>query len=219
MPSLCESCEHVRVIRTARSTFLLCQLSGTNPAFPKYPPQPVVRCDGYRLTGEGEPVNHSPPLPPPAVDVRLRPVEPGDLTRMFEIQLDPEANRMAVTNPRSAEVFDAHWAASLADPHVSARAILLGEEVVGIVSCFPREGQDHVGYWIDRAHWGKGIASRALQLLLSEVTKRPLTATAATSNAASLRILQKCGFVVVKVHHSPATDRYPACELAVLELQ
>ena len=26
----------------------MCQLSTTDPAYPKYPPQPVVRCDGYR---------------------------------------------------------------------------------------------------------------------------------------------------------------------------
>ena len=71
----------------------------------------------------------------------------------------------------------------------------------------------------DRAHWGMGIASRALHLLLGEVTKRPLVATAATSNGASLRVLQKCGFVVERVQLSPATDRYPECEEAVLVLR
>jgi hypothetical protein len=30
------------------SRFLLCQLSVTNPVYPKYPPQPIVRCEGYR---------------------------------------------------------------------------------------------------------------------------------------------------------------------------
>jgi hypothetical protein len=29
------------------SRFLLCRLSQANPAFPKYPPQPVVRCAGH----------------------------------------------------------------------------------------------------------------------------------------------------------------------------
>ncbi len=48
MRSLCETCEKVREIRTARSVFLLCELSFTNAAYPKYPPQPVVRCDGCR---------------------------------------------------------------------------------------------------------------------------------------------------------------------------
>jgi hypothetical protein len=46
--SLCETCRSGREVRTARSRFLLCELSLTNAAYPKYPPQPVVRCDGYR---------------------------------------------------------------------------------------------------------------------------------------------------------------------------
>jgi hypothetical protein len=45
--SLCETCCWVREVATARSRFLLCELSKTNAAYPKYPPQPVVRCDGY----------------------------------------------------------------------------------------------------------------------------------------------------------------------------
>ena len=128
--------------------------------------------------------------------VWLRPVQPGDLPRMYDMQLDPESNRMAVTIPRTGEAFDSHWAKALADPGNTTRAVLVGEAMVGYISCFPMDGQDHVGYWIDRAYWGMGIASRALHLLLREVTKRPLVATAATSNGASLRVLQKCGFVV-----------------------
>jgi hypothetical protein len=52
--SLCETCENVRVIRTARSRFLLCELSFTTAAYPKYPPQPVVRCDGHRPTNDAD---------------------------------------------------------------------------------------------------------------------------------------------------------------------
>ncbi len=39
---------------------MLCELSFTNVAYPKYPPQPVVRCDGYRPgndAAEGEPTD------------------------------------------------------------------------------------------------------------------------------------------------------------------
>lgn len=151
--------------------------------------------------------------------VRLRPVEADDLPRMFDLQLDPDSNRVAVTIPRSREAFDAHWGKALGDPANTTRAILFDGEMVGYISCFPMDGEDHVGYWIDRAHWGMGIASRALHLLLGEVTKRPLVATAATSNGASVRVLQKCGFVVEQVRHSPATDRYPECEEAVLVLR
>jgi RimJ/RimL family protein N-acetyltransferase len=151
--------------------------------------------------------------------VRLRPLETGDLPRMYEMQLDPESNRMAVTIPRTGPVFDAHWAKTLDDPGNTTRAVLFSGALVGYISCFPMDGQYHVGYWIDRAHWGSGIASRALHLLLREVTKRPLVAAAATSNGASIRVLQKCGFVVERVRISPSSDRYPECEEAVLVLQ
>jgi hypothetical protein len=46
--SLCEICAWMREVTTPKgSRFLLCQLSKTDPAYPKYPRQPVVRCDGY----------------------------------------------------------------------------------------------------------------------------------------------------------------------------
>ena len=151
--------------------------------------------------------------------VSVRPVEPGDLPRMYEMQLDPESNRMAVTIPRTREAFDTHWAKVLGDPGNTTRAVLLDGQVVGSISCFPADGQDHVGYWIDRAYWGKGIACRALELLLREVAKRPLVATVATGNGASLRVLQKCGFAVEHGRLSPASERYPECEEAVLVLR
>jgi RimJ/RimL family protein N-acetyltransferase len=154
-----------------------------------------------------------------AEGVQLRPLQPGDLPRLYEMQLDPESNRMAVTIARTKEAFDAHWAQALGDPANTARAVLLDGRMVGYVSCFPMDGEDHVGYWIDRACWGRGIASRALHLLLEEVAKRPLVATAATGNGASLRVLPKCGFVVDQVRFSPASERYPACEEAVLVLR
>ena len=47
--SLCETCTWMREVITPKgSRFLLCQLSQTDPDYPKYPAQPVVRCDGYR---------------------------------------------------------------------------------------------------------------------------------------------------------------------------
>lgn len=150
--------------------------------------------------------------------IRLRSVERDDLPQMYEMQLDPESNRLAGTIPRSAEAFEAHWINVLRDPSVTAKAILLGEVLVGTVSCFWRDGQANVGYWVSREHWGKGIASRALELLLLEVATRPLYASAATNNIASLRVLQKCGFVIEHVQRSPATDRFSEREVAFLVL-
>jgi hypothetical protein len=45
---LCGDCVHARVIKSDRSsTFLLCQLSFTDPRFAKYPRLPVLICSGY----------------------------------------------------------------------------------------------------------------------------------------------------------------------------
>lgn len=49
MTSLCENCSWMREVKTAKgSRFLLCRLSHQEPTFPKYPPQPVVKCLGFR---------------------------------------------------------------------------------------------------------------------------------------------------------------------------
>jgi len=38
----------VKIVTSQRgSIFLLCLLSAKDPRFPKYPPQPVVSCEGF----------------------------------------------------------------------------------------------------------------------------------------------------------------------------
>ena len=46
--SICEICSHMTEVTSGTgSRFLLCQLSQTDRRFPKYPPQPVIRCEGF----------------------------------------------------------------------------------------------------------------------------------------------------------------------------
>ena len=154
--------------------------------------------------------------------ISLRRITAADLPTLFLQQLDPESNSMAGTKPFTEEVYYARWERIFADPNVEPRAIIEGDPIdgviVGTISCFQRDGQDLVGYWIDRPHWGRGIASRALALLLNEVTRRPLHATAVSANAASHRILQRCGFRQTGTHAEPATDRFLAGEVATFVL-
>jgi RimJ/RimL family protein N-acetyltransferase len=51
-----------------------------------------------------------------------------------------------------------------------------------------------VGYWIGRDFWGKGIATQALSLFLTEKKTRPLYAHVVKENIGSRRVLEKCGF-------------------------
>jgi hypothetical protein len=46
---LCAVCENVRVTGNRRgSRFYLCALSEHDARFPRYPPLPVLECDGFR---------------------------------------------------------------------------------------------------------------------------------------------------------------------------
>ncbi|HVU05044.1 MAG TPA: hypothetical protein VHE30_25015 [Polyangiaceae bacterium] len=45
---LCAECRHSRRVDSAKgSTFWLCELSRTDSRFRKYPPLPVVACNGF----------------------------------------------------------------------------------------------------------------------------------------------------------------------------
>jgi hypothetical protein len=46
-PGLCGHCRHGRAVPGAHSTFWLCELSRTDPAYPRYPRLPVLRCRGF----------------------------------------------------------------------------------------------------------------------------------------------------------------------------
>jgi RimJ/RimL family protein N-acetyltransferase len=132
-----------------------------------------------------------------ALPVHLREVRAGDLPIHFAQQCDPDSNALAAVPARDRRAFDAHWAKLLADPDVVLRTVVADGEVAGSALSFVRDGRRQVGYWIRREHWGRGIATAALGLLLVAVAERPLHATVAAHNAASLRVLEKCGFAVV----------------------
>ena len=100
-----------------------------------------------------------------------------------------------------------HWTtAILGEETAIAKTVLVNGRVAGNILCFERDGMREVGYWIGREFWGKGVATRALAALLSEVRVRPLFAGVARHNVASLRVLEKCGFVVVDESPDPGED-------------
>ena len=133
------------------------------------------------------------------MNLNLRPVATDDLPLFFVFQRDPGASRMAAfgtANPDDREAFDAHWAYVLAEPLNVTRTVVCDGKVAGHVSSFLLFGEREVSYWIDRARWGRGIATAALRRFMAEQAERPLHARAAKDNAASIRVLLKCGFVV-----------------------
>lgn len=143
---------------------------------------------------------------------------PEDLSALFRMGSDPVSNELAGTKARTREAFEARWAEIWRDPGVIARTILADGALVGSVNQFVQEGRNSLGYWIDREHWGRGIATRAVGLMLAETATRPLYATASAANDASLRVLARHGFVVLERRQSPETERYLARETVTLVL-
>ncbi|MFJ4695624.1 GNAT family N-acetyltransferase [Streptomyces sp. NPDC088766] len=132
------------------------------------------------------------------MQIALRPVHDSDLPVFYRQTNDPESLRMAAftpEDPADRDAFDARWRRIRASGDV-VRAILADGDVVGSVAVYGEPGEREVTYWVDRSHWGRGIATAALRALLAEVPERPLYARAADDNAGSRRVLEKCGFRV-----------------------
>ncbi|WDV50769.1 GNAT family N-acetyltransferase [Streptomyces coeruleorubidus] len=155
------------------------------------------------------------------MNVELRQVHDSDLPVFFRQMNDPEALHMAAfapKDPADRDAFDAHWARIRSSADV-VRTVLADGDVVGSAAVYGVPGEREVTYWVDRAYWGKGIATAALRALLTEVPERPLYARAASDNAGSLRVLDKCGFRAVATASGYANARGAEIEETVLILE
>jgi RimJ/RimL family protein N-acetyltransferase len=156
-------------------------------------------------------------------DVRLRDVIEADLAVFFAQQLDPVANRMAAftaKNPADRAAFSAKWAKILSDA-TGAKTILCEGHVAGNVLCFvaPWSGRREVSYWLGSEYWGRGVATKALTEFLGQFAERPLQARAAVDNLASIRVLEKCGFVLCGRDRGFANGRGEEIEEVIMELR
>ncbi|MEO7112101.1 MAG: GNAT family N-acetyltransferase [Polyangiaceae bacterium] len=131
--------------------------------------------------------------------VSLRDVIPADIAVFFVQEQDPAAREViAFTSKRPTErrAYDARWVGLLADKTVNVKTVLFGDDVIGYVAAFERlVDQREVAYWIGREFWGRNLATQALTLFLEQLTERPLYARCAMHHGASIRVLEKCGFV------------------------
>ena len=72
--------------------------------------------------------------------------------------------------------------------------------LVGIVSIEPDPAASgpHLGYWLGRPHWGRGLMREAAQAMIDAyfgyAGGRELTSDVLVENAASRRVLESCGF-------------------------
>ena len=154
-------------------------------------------------------------------DVTLRMVRAEDLPVFFRHQNDDDAVRQAaftVPDPTDRSAFDRRWERLLADAGVTVRTILFDGDVAGHVASFTMEGDREITYWTGREFWGRGLATRALARFLEIEATRPLHARAAADNAASQRVLEKCGFRLTGSERNYAAARETEIEECLYRL-
>jgi RimJ/RimL family protein N-acetyltransferase len=152
-----------------------------------------------------------------ASKVLLWDVQEKDLSIFFEHQLDADAIEMAAFPARDREAHMAHWAKILADETVVTKTIVIDGEVAGNIVSWVKGDRRVIGYWVGKAHWGKGVATEAVKKFVAQISERPLYAFVATRNVGSIRVLQKCGFTIrSQLAPSPSDD---GVEEVLMELE
>jgi RimJ/RimL family protein N-acetyltransferase len=133
------------------------------------------------------------------VAVLLRQAVEADLPVLYEYQREPLAVAMAAFPARERDAFMAHWRTNvLGDPSTLTRVMVVDGQVVGYLLTWNGDGRRLLGYWVGERFWGRGIASQALALFVAEhELRRPLCAFVVLHNLASMRVLEKNGFVRV----------------------
>jgi RimJ/RimL family protein N-acetyltransferase len=137
-------------------------------------------------------------------DMKLRKFTSSDAPRIAALVGDYEVSRWTSNIPHP---YDAHNAIAWmefteSDVTRHPHAVEVDGEVVACVSYWPYESDGtEVGYWVGKEYWGKGIATQALQLLLameSFPNTERIVAKVMDGNFGSVRVLEKCGFSIVK---------------------
>ncbi len=146
----------------------------------------------------------------------LRDWTPGDAGSLARHANNPKiaaTMRDAFPSPYTPE--DAHQFISMATgptPNFFL-AIEVRGEAIGGIGIHPlddvKRRSAEIGYWLSESFWGKGIVTDAVRSLVPVAFKKydivRLQAGIFSNNPASMRVLEKCGFIREAVHRNAIT--------------
>jgi len=136
--------------------------------------------------------------------MQLRKFQAKDAGRVAELVGNYEVSKWTSSIPYPYSIEDAAaWIQSTAsDTFRHPYAVVTNNELVACVSYWPDEtGGIEVGYWVGQEYWGKGVATQALQALLSAdffPEDDRVVARIMEGNIGSERVLEKCGFKLIE---------------------
>jgi RimJ/RimL family protein N-acetyltransferase len=106
-------------------------------------------------------------------------------------------------HPYTENDAEAWLALARAQPDWLNWAIVVDDAAVGCVGLEPltdvHAGTTHIGYWLGEPYWGRGIMTAAVQAIaghaFSPLGFKRIETPVFAWNPASMRVLEKCGFV------------------------
>ncbi len=138
----------------------------------------------------------------------IRPVTPDDFARLYEIRSLPEVARWLSAWPPSYDVFADEWSGpGRMDTTLALErdGSVVGDVFLRVADAWSqrevleaaRRSQGDIGWLVDPAHAGQGLATEAareiLRICFEELGLRRVTAAAFAGNDASVRVMEKIG--------------------------
>lgn len=144
-----------------------------------------------------------------SMNIALREIQRADAQEIALLLKDGRVALGTTTIPSGYGLHDAdRWIESLATSVANRIDHAIAAEgsgkLIGVISCSTLDmdtAPGNVAYWVGQDYWGRGVATRALALLLLDPAVRQrhavLEGRHLESNPASGRVLEKNGFQVV----------------------
>ena len=160
----------------------------------------------------------------------LRCMEPKDIEPFVRALNDWEVQQWLAQPPfpyasKDGETYLAIMRANHATRHptVFVMADKSTDEALGVVS-IDRDGSDTgvLGYWLARAHWGRGYMKEAAVALVRHARNHPelrrITSVTDPENARSQSVLRACGLTDLGLHDRATPSRRGLMQLRRFEL-
>ncbi|KAL2463895.1 Acyl-CoA N-acyltransferase (NAT) superfamily protein [Forsythia ovata] len=138
-----------------------------------------------------------------SLEITLRPIELSDVDDFMVWAADDKVTRFCLWDTYTSKEQALNYIKNCAIPHPWLRVICIENRAIGAITVTPGSGFDRcrgeLGYVLSYNYWGKGIVTRAVQMVASTIFKEwpyleRLQAIVATDNNGSQRVLEKAGF-------------------------
>ena len=155
----------------------------------------------------------------------LRPVVLDDVENLLHLDADPEVMRFITGGrPSTREEVTAVVRAEVGHrwiAHETASGELVGW--FGMRRPDDRPGEGELGYRLHRRAWGRGYATegarRLIDLAFADLGLRRVWAETMAVNAASRRVMERCGMTHVRTFHLEWDDPIPGTEHGEVEYE